>query len=175
MYFYKCFLTEFLDLLQDQMLVLLVCYVVLRSPAGRKIMLLNSFPKFLERKKLFQTTGFLQIGSIYCFLARTGKVHLGDVWEILSIAGWGGSLWGKLAWGANGRTHHLLTTTAKSRQEELSTESFIHVYKVLTARFSNGQTQDVFLIHFVGAVEMSKCLSSTKLLKMLKTEKWSVK
>jgi len=53
------FLTEFLDLSQDQMLVLLVCYVVLRSPAGKKnIMLLNSFPKLPEHKQLFQTTGF---------------------------------------------------------------------------------------------------------------------
>lgn len=134
-------------------------------------MLLNSFPKFLERKKLFQTTVFLQIGSIYCFLARTGKVHLGDVWEILSTAGWGGSLWGKLARGANGRTHHQLTTTAKSGQEELSTESFIDVYKALTGLFSNGQTQDIFLIYFIEAVEMSKCLSSTKLLNVAVTEK----
>lgn len=75
-------------------------------------MLLNSFPKLLEQKQLFQTTGFLQIGSIYCFLARRGEVHLGDIWEILPRAVWSGSLWGKLA--QNGTTHHLLTTTAKN-------------------------------------------------------------
>lgn len=53
------FLREFLDLLHDQTLVLLVCFVVLRSPAGKNtLMLLNSFPVLLEQEQLFQTTGY---------------------------------------------------------------------------------------------------------------------
>lgn len=75
-------------------------------------MLLNSFQKLLEKKELFQTVGFLQFVSIYCFLAQTGEVHLGDLGEILPGAVWSGSACEKLPQGA--KWHHLLTTTAKN-------------------------------------------------------------
>lgn len=99
------FLTEFLDLLQDQTLVLLVCYVVLRSPAGKKN---KNVTKQFSKTPGTETV----IPNHRIFINWLHILPLGTKRRSASGGRMGDSAQGSMAWIAPGKT----TTRSKTAQ-----------------------------------------------------------